>query len=150
MIARLNAALTSASTAIEAARREVHRADVLSLSLTADHREQAARSRAAAYVFVSAALERCLKDSLTAVLGEINGKQLAFTDDGAAPVDDGAKDVEDQSHRGRVGRVGSLHGVWVPGRAGLRWLQGGLGAWALGIVRRSREQGRRARQRAVT
>jgi hypothetical protein len=41
---------------------------------------RAARARSAAYVFLSAALERCLKDSLGAVLGEINARGVVLKD----------------------------------------------------------------------
>ena len=80
MNSALESTLTLASTAIEAARREVRRADVPSLGANADVREASARARSAAYVFMSAALERCLKDSLFAVLHEISAQGMALRD----------------------------------------------------------------------
>jgi hypothetical protein len=80
MISALVSALDVTSSAIDAARWEVRRADTLDISSGLDRREQAARARAAAYVFTSAALERCLKDSLNAILGEINAQGVALKD----------------------------------------------------------------------
>lgn len=75
----LESTLTLASTAIEAARREVRRAEGLGAGASGDNREAAARARSAAYVFMSAALERCVKDSLGAILVEINTQGVALS-----------------------------------------------------------------------
>ena len=53
---------------------------MLDLSGAPERREQAARARSAAYVFMSAAIERCVKDVLVAVLREINAQGVPFKD----------------------------------------------------------------------
>lgn len=80
MILSLSAALDLASEAISAARWEIRRADTLSLSVAVDVRDQAARARSTAYVFMAAGLERCTKDCLRRVLGEINSRGVLLKD----------------------------------------------------------------------
>jgi hypothetical protein len=73
---QLKLALDSACDVVDAARWELRNADPLEISSSPERRAQAARAKAAAYVFIAAALERCFKDVLGAIVLELNARAV--------------------------------------------------------------------------